>query len=56
MRAGPRELGEHSVKTSAGGALGGIRFWWQTRPLTGLAVGWLVIAVIGWRLWAALFG
>jgi predicted negative regulator of RcsB-dependent stress response len=43
------------VETSEA-ALGRIRYWWQTRPMAGLTVGWIVIILIGWRVWAAVFG
>ena len=30
-----------------------VRYWWQTRPMVGLTVGWITIALVGWRVWAA---
>ena len=36
--------------------LGRIRYWWQTRPMAGLTVGWIAIGLIGWRVWIAVFG
>jgi len=44
------------METSSEIALGRVRYWWQIRPMTGLIAGWLVIALIAWRVWAALSG
>ncbi len=48
-------MGERTVTVSSGAAFGRVRYWWQTRPLIGLTVGWIVIALVAWRVWAALF-
>jgi hypothetical protein len=50
----PRVSRERKVQTSSGG--GRVRHWWQARPMAGLIVGWVAICVIGWRVWAILFG
>jgi hypothetical protein len=44
---------EFAVKASSRAAVGRIRYWWQARPMAGLLVGWIAIALIGWRVWAA---
>jgi hypothetical protein len=44
------------MKPSPGTAHGGIRYWWQTRPIAGLMAGWVAIALVGWRVWAVLNG
>jgi predicted negative regulator of RcsB-dependent stress response len=44
------------VKALSAAALRHVRYWWQTRPMVGLTVGWIVIALIGWRVWAAFNG
>ena len=41
------------MKASSEAALGHVRYWWQTRPMVGLSVGWITIALVGWRVWAA---
>ncbi len=41
------------MKASSEAALGHVRYWWQTRPMVGLTVGWITIALVGWRVWAA---
>ena len=40
------------MKASSEAALGHVRYWWQTRPMVGLTVGWITIALVGWRVWA----
>jgi len=44
------------VKLSTGAAVVRIRYWWQAHPMAGLLAGWIAIALIGWRVWAALHG
>jgi hypothetical protein len=44
------------VKTSSKTTVRRVRYWWQARPLAGLAVGWIAIALGGWRIYAALIG
>ena len=41
------------MKASSEAALGHVRYWWQTRPMVGLTVGWITIALVGWRVWTA---
>lgn len=36
--------------------MGRIRYWWQARPMAGLTVGWITIALVGWRVWTAFNG
>ena len=42
------------MRTTSRASLGHIRYWWQAHPMTGLLVGWIAIALIGWRVWSAL--
>ena len=44
------------MKASSEAAGGRVRYWWQARPMTGLTVGWAAIALVGWRIWAAVRG
>jgi hypothetical protein len=44
------------VRISSGAAVVRIRYWWQAHPMAGLLAGWVAIALIGWRVWAALHG
>lgn len=41
------------VRPSPEAALSHVRYWWQTRPMAGLTVGWIAIALVGWRVWEA---
>jgi hypothetical protein len=49
-------VGSLKVRGSSRATAGRWRYWWQTRPLTGLLAGWLAIALVGWRVWSALNG
>ncbi len=49
-------VGSGNVSASSKTAIGRIRYWWQARPMVGLLAGWIVIALIGWRVWSALNG
>lgn len=44
------------MSASSRAAVGRIRYWWQARPMIGLLVGWVAIALVGWRVWSALNG
>jgi hypothetical protein len=41
------------VRASSGAAARRGRYWWQAYPMAGLTVGWIAIALIGWRVWTA---
>jgi hypothetical protein len=56
MRAALRDCREPGVKTSSRTTVHRARYWWQARTMAGLTVGWIAIALGGWRICAALIG
>lgn len=44
------------MRTSSGMVFGRVRYWWQTRPMAGLTVGWIAIALVAWRVWTLVAG